>query len=247
MITLSECGSFPDADNLVADEAPWSYYMPWYGDFVRSQKYNSLDLWKKMFAHDYVLTLDEMPDLKSYTNFLRQFWRSKLIPRKLETRLFRGQETGFLHDFSYAGYHQGEKEIPFIEDNIVDVTLAPYNADNSGETDVTTIIQKALDDVGQSGGGVVYLPAGTYKVNPGNTETALRIRYNNTILRGAGTDSTFIFNSNSIHAAEKYYLDNGRLVHLGNSNRINIKINKRFLVSNSDNSCSIGKWLLERR
>jgi mannan endo-1,4-beta-mannosidase len=68
MITLSECGSFPDADNLVEDEAPWSYFMPWYGIFVRDSKYNSLDLWEKMFAHDYVLTLDEMPELKTYVS-----------------------------------------------------------------------------------------------------------------------------------------------------------------------------------
>ncbi len=67
MITLSETGSFPDVDNLIADEAAWSYFMPWYGDFVRNSKYNSLALWKKMFAHDYVYTLDKMPDLKSYT------------------------------------------------------------------------------------------------------------------------------------------------------------------------------------
>jgi mannan endo-1,4-beta-mannosidase len=67
MITLSECGSFPDVDNLVADGAGWLYYMPWYGNYVRSSTYNSLDLWKKMFAHSYVLTLDEMPNLKSYT------------------------------------------------------------------------------------------------------------------------------------------------------------------------------------
>lgn len=67
MVTLSECGSFPDADNLLKDGALWSYFMPWYGNFVRENEHNSLDLWKKMFAHDYVLTLDEMPDLKSYT------------------------------------------------------------------------------------------------------------------------------------------------------------------------------------
>ena len=195
IITLSETGSFPDVDNLIADEAPWSYFMPWYGDFVRNSKYNSLDLWKKMFAHDYVLTLDEMPDLKSYEP-LPSTWRSKLYPENWKPG-FKDSEDRFLHDFSYAGYHQGEKEIPFIQNNIVDVTLPPYNADNTGEADVTAIIQKALNDVGQSGGGVVYLPAGTYKVNPGSEETALRIQYSNTILRGAGKDSTFIFNDNS--------------------------------------------------
>lgn len=64
MITLSETGSFPDVDNLIKDKAAWSWFMPWYGDFVRSSDYNSLDLWKKMFASPYVITLDEMPSLK---------------------------------------------------------------------------------------------------------------------------------------------------------------------------------------
>ncbi len=196
LITLSECGSFPDADNLVEDEAPWSYYMPWYGDFVRDSKYNSLDLWKKMFSHDYVLTLDEMPDLKNYTTPPASSWRSKLYPENWKPGFSDGQGR-FLHDFSYAGYHQGEKEIPFIESNIVDVTQPPYNADNSGETDVTSVLQQAMDDVGKAGGGVVYLPAGTYMVNPGNAETALRMQYSNTVVRGAGTDSTFIYNNTS--------------------------------------------------
>ncbi len=192
MITLSESGSFPDVDNLIKDGAAWSYFMPWYGDFVRNAKYNSLDLWKKMFAHDYVLTLDEMPDLKSYTTPLKT-WRSSLYPENWKPG-YKDSKGRFLHDFSYAGYHQGEKQIPDIQNNIVNVTEAPYLADNSGETDVTSVIQQALDDVGQAGGGVVYLPAGIYKVNPGSNETALRIQYNNTILRGAGIDATFIFN-----------------------------------------------------
>ncbi|MHA6247458.1 glycosyl hydrolase [Pontibacter sp. CAU 1760] len=66
MLALSEVGSFPDVDNLVRDGAAWSWYMPWYGNYTRSSQYNSLDLWKKMFAHDYVLTLDEMPVLSTY-------------------------------------------------------------------------------------------------------------------------------------------------------------------------------------
>jgi mannan endo-1,4-beta-mannosidase len=64
MITLSETGSFPDPDNLAKDKAYWSWFMPWYGDYTRNSKYNSLDLWKKTFASDYVITLDEMPSLK---------------------------------------------------------------------------------------------------------------------------------------------------------------------------------------
>jgi len=65
MITLSECGSIPDVDNLTKDAAAWSWFMPWYGDYTRDSKHNSLELWKKMFASSYVITLDEMPSLKN--------------------------------------------------------------------------------------------------------------------------------------------------------------------------------------
>ncbi len=64
MVTLSEVGSIPDVDNLVADGAAWSWFMPWYGDYTRNAVHNSLELWKKMLAHSYVITLDEMPSLK---------------------------------------------------------------------------------------------------------------------------------------------------------------------------------------
>jgi mannan endo-1,4-beta-mannosidase len=66
MVTISECGSFPDPDNLMADGAGWSWFMPWYGSFVRESKYNTIELWKKTLEHDYVITLDEMPDLRTY-------------------------------------------------------------------------------------------------------------------------------------------------------------------------------------
>lgn len=65
MLTLSEVGSIPDVDNLQKDGAAWSWFMPWYGDYTRSSTHNSLELWKKMFASDYVITLDEMPSLKN--------------------------------------------------------------------------------------------------------------------------------------------------------------------------------------
>ena len=67
IITISESGSFPDVDNLIKDAAGWSWFMPWYGKYTRDSFYNPLDLWKKMFASDYVITLDEMPNLKTYT------------------------------------------------------------------------------------------------------------------------------------------------------------------------------------
>ncbi len=66
MISLSEVGSFPDPDNLQADGAAWSWFMPWYGAYTRDSRYNSLAHWHKTMNHAYVLTLNEMPALKTY-------------------------------------------------------------------------------------------------------------------------------------------------------------------------------------
>jgi len=66
LITLSENGPVPDPDRLVADRAHWSWFMPWYGSFIRDGIKNPLSHWQKVMGHDYVVTLDEMPDLKTY-------------------------------------------------------------------------------------------------------------------------------------------------------------------------------------
>jgi len=55
-----------------------------------------------------------------------------------------------------------ETDVPnFTANTTKNVTLAPYNADNTGGTLATSAIQQAIDDVSVSG-GVVYLPAGIY-------------------------------------------------------------------------------------
>jgi hypothetical protein len=66
LITLSENGPVPDPDNLVNDKSCWSWFMTWYGDFVRNGTVNPLTHWQKVMNHQYVITLDEMPDLKNY-------------------------------------------------------------------------------------------------------------------------------------------------------------------------------------
>lgn len=44
------------------------------------------------------------------------------------------------------------------------VTDSPYNADNTGVIDATAAINTALNDCYLSGGGVVFMPAGKYKI-----------------------------------------------------------------------------------
>ncbi|MFC1510587.1 discoidin domain-containing protein [Candidatus Omnitrophota bacterium] len=125
-------------------------------------------------------------------------WRSNLYPVDWSPG-YKDSEGRFLQDFSYAGYHKGEKAIPDDIPGIFrDVTQSPYNADNTGAKDVSAEIQQAINDVGNAGGGVVYLPAGTYKVNPQRGKNyAFEINHSGVVLRGAGRDQTFIYNSQS--------------------------------------------------
>ena len=44
------------------------------------------------------------------------------------------------------------------------LTRAPYNADNTGNCDCSPILQKAIDDLYERGGGTVFLPKGEYKL-----------------------------------------------------------------------------------
>ena len=62
------------------------------------------------------------------------------------------------------------------------VTDTPYNADPTGARDATTAIQQALDAVAALNGGVVYLPAGKYRLN-GN----LNLAYGVTIAGNSGS------------------------------------------------------------
>jgi mannan endo-1,4-beta-mannosidase len=77
IITLSECGIMPDPDKLTGDEAGWSWFMSWYGNFVRDGNYNPLNHWQKVLDHDYVITLDEMPNLRDYTTSVMQIGNSE--------------------------------------------------------------------------------------------------------------------------------------------------------------------------
>ena len=122
-------------------------------------------------------------------------WRSSLYPDNWKPG-YKDYWGRFLHDFSYAGYHCGQAPIPANPPGeTVDVTQAPYYADNSGATDATTAIQAAINDISTIGGGVVYLPAGTYRIRPpSGSDCALRIQRSGVVLRGAGPDRTFLFN-----------------------------------------------------
>lgn len=100
---------------------------------------------------------------------------------------FKDAQGRFLHDFSYAGYHHGEAPIPVGDfTTIYDVTQAPYGADATGKSDATSAIQAAIDAAASNGGGIIYLPAGTYRLEK------LRVKSSKIVLRGAGSGATFL-------------------------------------------------------
>jgi hypothetical protein len=122
--------------------------------------------------------------------------RSRLYPADWYPG-YQDEKGRFLHDFSYAGYHRGEKPIPVVSlSQSIDVTQSPYLADSSGVADATEAIQRAIDDASARGGGVVYMPEGTYKVSvqPGK-DYSLTIPSGNIVLKGAGMNKTHLYNA----------------------------------------------------
>ncbi|WP_434383421.1 glycosyl hydrolase family 28-related protein [Melittangium boletus] len=125
-------------------------------------------------------------------------WRSVLYPTTWQPGYTNpGNSAQFLHDFSYAGYRARRAEPPVRMDAVIDVTAAPYYADRTGASDVTAVLQRAIDDAGaRSGGAVVLLPAGTYKVSPpAGKNHALWLNKSNVVLRGHGATETFLYNA----------------------------------------------------
>lgn len=109
-----------------------------------------------------------------------------------ETPLWRqfveAKETGtepILPDFSYAGYHRGERAIPHIEGPVFDVTR--YGAVADDEKDDQEAIQRALDAAAADGGGVVRFPSGRFRINTDRTNMrSLRLTAGGIVLRGSG-------------------------------------------------------------
>lgn len=71
IVAMTENGTLFDPDAAMNDGTRWSYFATWNGEFTikdmqLSEEYTSFDMWEKIYKHDRVLTLSELPDLKSY-------------------------------------------------------------------------------------------------------------------------------------------------------------------------------------
>ncbi|EGX50257.1 hypothetical protein AOL_s00076g222 [Orbilia oligospora ATCC 24927] len=67
IIAATEIGSIMDPVQLQLYQADWVYFCIWSGDFISGGQWNSLDLLKSVFNHDYVLNLDRIQGWKNPT------------------------------------------------------------------------------------------------------------------------------------------------------------------------------------
>ncbi len=97
---------------------------------------------------------------------------------------------------SYAGYRYGDAPIPTTNATTFNVKDAPFNAKGDGVTDDSESLILALQTAKTAGGGVVYLPDGTYQCSK-----VLFIGGSNIILRGQSVTGTKIRFTKSLNTA----------------------------------------------
>ena len=71
IIAMTENGSIPDPDAAMSEGIRWSFFCTWNGEFALKDaqlgcESNSYEFFEKVMNHERVLTLDELPDLKSW-------------------------------------------------------------------------------------------------------------------------------------------------------------------------------------
>lgn len=124
-----------------------------------------------------------------------QSWQSPLFP--YVNGKFSNQEVEFagrtwkLDDFSYVGYYRGERTLANVSCNVVTF---------SGSGDITSLVQKAVNQVGAAGGGIVRIPSGTFSIS-----SSIAIPYSNVSIEGAGSAQTFINVPSSYQPVEIRY------------------------------------------
>ncbi|MBP8790095.1 MAG: DUF4955 domain-containing protein [Breznakibacter sp.] len=110
-------------------------------------------------------------------------------------------EATILPDFSYAGYHRGEKAIPEVKYKVFDI--ADYGAVPNDTLSDRAAIEKAVAAAVQNGSGIVFFPKGRFVVNDGSEEPRpITIKAKNLVLRGSGSgvDGTELFMKNVLPA-----------------------------------------------
>ena len=65
-VCLHENGPIPDPEKMKAEGAKWLWFMTWHTSFIDSDPVNTASYLKQVYNSDYMLTLDELPDIYHY-------------------------------------------------------------------------------------------------------------------------------------------------------------------------------------
>nr|WP_042188559.1 glycosyl hydrolase family 28-related protein [Kibdelosporangium sp. MJ126-NF4]CEL18321.1 FIG01130103: hypothetical protein [Kibdelosporangium sp. MJ126-NF4]CTQ97805.1 FIG01130103: hypothetical protein [Kibdelosporangium sp. MJ126-NF4] len=90
---------------------------------------------------------------------------------------------------AYAGYRMGERPPA----RPARTNVLRYGAKPDGSADASAAINRAIEDVGRAGGGVVFVPEGTFRI-----DDIIEIGYDNVVLRGAGSGRTTLYATRSL-------------------------------------------------
>ncbi|MCT4589153.1 MAG: DUF4955 domain-containing protein [Carboxylicivirga sp.] len=125
---------------------------------------------------------------------------------KLWIEFEAAQKTGKvceLPDFSFAGYHHGEKAIPHVKHKVFNVTDFGAVA-NDGKSDKEAI-RKTVAAAVKNGSGIVFFPKGRFLVNEDNDDRKpIVIKGKNIVFRGSGSgeDGTVLYMKNYLPAKD---------------------------------------------
>lgn len=66
IVAMSENDTIPSLENIQNENASWLYFCPWYGNYITTEALQPVSNLVEMYQSEYCITLDELPDLKSY-------------------------------------------------------------------------------------------------------------------------------------------------------------------------------------
>ena len=65
-VCLHENGPIPDPEKMKSEGAKWLWFMTWHTSFIDSNEFNTASYLRQVYNSDYMLTLDELPDIYHY-------------------------------------------------------------------------------------------------------------------------------------------------------------------------------------
>ncbi|MCU0338091.1 MAG: hypothetical protein MUF12_09585, partial [Sediminibacterium sp.] len=115
----------------------------------------------------------------------------------------KNPSSSILPNFSYVGYHHGEKAIPDVNAKVFDITK--FGAIPNDEISDKKAIEKTIAEATKNGGGIVYFPRGRFLINEDEDDhKPIKINCSNIVFRGsgAGKDGTELFMKNKLDPAD---------------------------------------------